>query len=104
MRLEFLQQSVEEEVNVTNPLHSQDDFSFVPLFGLGVDYVLVEGEPVAAPPAPVAGTKGGESKKVVAPTVTPKGPPRVELYGTVSQAYRPRTYGELVPTPDQAVW
>lgn len=98
MRLEFLQQSLNEEVNVANPLHSQSDFSFVPLFGLGVDYVLAEGEPVAAPPAPVAGTKGGESKKVVVPTVTPKAPPRVELYGTVSQAYRPRTYGELVPT------
>jgi Fe(3+) dicitrate transport protein len=96
MRLEFLQQSVDEEVNVANPLHSQSDFSFVPLFGLGVDYVLVEGEPVAVAPAPVTG--GKESKKVVAPTVTPHGPPRIELYGTVSQAYRPLTYGELVPT------
>jgi Fe(3+) dicitrate transport protein len=26
------------------------------------------------------------------------GPPRLELYGNVSQGYRPRTYGELVPT------
>ncbi len=26
------------------------------------------------------------------------GLPRLELYGTVAQAYRPATYGELVPT------
>src|SRR4030095_1983776 len=70
MRLEFLQQSVDEEVNVSNPLHSQSDFNFVPLFGLGVVYVLVEGEPLAAPPAPVGGSKGPEPKKVVVPTIT----------------------------------
>jgi Fe(3+) dicitrate transport protein len=103
MRLEFLEQSVDEEVNVSNPLHSQSDFNFVPLFGLGVDYVLVEGEPLVAPPAPVVGSKDTESKKVVTPVVGPVGPPRVELYGTISQAYRPITYGELVPTGASSV-
>ena len=37
------------------------------------------------------------------PIVTGFGPPRVELYGTVSQAYRPITYGELVPTGGSTV-
>lgn len=103
MRLEFLEQSVDEEVNVSNPLHSQSDFNFVPLFGLGLDYVLIEGEPLVAPPAPVAGSKGTESKKEVTPVVGSVGPPRVEVYGTISQAYRPITYGELVPTGASSV-
>ncbi len=103
MRLEFLEQSVDEEVNVSNPLHSQSDFNFVPLFGLGVDYVLVEGEPLVVLPAPVAGSKDTDSKKAVTPVVGPIGPPRVELYGTISQAYRPITYGELVPTGASSV-
>ena len=108
MRLEFLNQSLNEQVNVAKagdgePLADQSDFNFVPLFGLGVGYVLVEGEPLAAPPAPVAGSKGPEPKKVVVPPITAVGPPRVELYGTVSQAYRPITYGELVPTGASSV-
>jgi Outer membrane receptor proteins, mostly Fe transport len=108
MRLEFLNQSLDEQVNVAKagdgePLASQSDFNFVPLFGLGVGYVLVEGAPLAAPPAPVAGSKGPEPKKVVVPPITAVGPPRVELYGTVSQAYRPITYGELVPTGASSV-
>ena len=102
MRVEFLQQSVDEEVNVSNPLHSQSDFSFVPLFGLGLDYVLIEGQQIVPAP-PVAGEKGAETKNPPAPIVTAGGPPRVELYGTVSQAYRPRTYGELVPTGASSV-
>ena len=102
MRLEFLQQSVDEEVNVSNPLHSQSDFSFVPLFGLGVGYVLMEGQQIVAPP-PIAGEKGAVTKNPPAPIVTAGGPPRVELYGTVSQSYRPRTYGELVPTGASSV-
>ena len=102
MRLEFLEQSVDEEVNVSNPLHSQSDFNFVPLFGLGLDYVLIEGEQIVAAP-PVAGGKGAEAKNPPAPIVTKGGPPRVELYGTVSQAYRPITYGELVPTGGSSV-
>jgi Fe(3+) dicitrate transport protein len=102
MRLEFLNQSVDEEVNVSNPLHSQSDFNFVPLFGLGLDYVLIEGQQIVAAP-PVAGGKGAESKNPLAPIVTTGGPPRVELYGTVSQAYRPITYGELVPTGASSV-
>src|SRR6266498_3211250 len=102
MRLEFLQQSVDEEVNVSNPLHSQSDFSFVPLFGLGLDYVLIEGQQIVPAPA-VSGEKGAETKNPPAPIVTAGGPPRVELYGTVSQAYRPRTYGELVPTGASSV-
>jgi Fe(3+) dicitrate transport protein len=102
MRLEFLNQSVDEEVNVSNPLHSQSDFNFVPLFGLGLGYVLIEGEQIVPAP-PVAGEKGAETKIPPAPIVTAGGPPRVELYGTVSQAYRPITYGELVPTGASSV-
>jgi Fe(3+) dicitrate transport protein len=108
MRLEFLNQSLDEQVNVAKtgngePLASQSDFNFVPLFGLGLDYVLVEGEPLVVPPAPVEDSEGTESKKVVAPVVGPVGPPRVELYGTISQAYRPITYSELVPTGASSV-
>jgi Fe(3+) dicitrate transport protein len=102
MRLEFLNQSVDEEVNVSNPLHSQSDFNFVPLFGLGLGYVLIEGQQIVPAP-PVAGEKGAETKNPPAPIVTTGGPPRVELYGTVSQAYRPITYGELVPTGGSSV-
>jgi Fe(3+) dicitrate transport protein len=102
MRLEFLNQSVDEEVNVSNPLHSQSDFNFVPLFGLGLGYVLIEGQQIVAAP-PVAGGKGAEAKNPPAPVITAGGPPRVELYGTVSQAYRPITYGELVPTGASSV-
>jgi Fe(3+) dicitrate transport protein len=102
MRLDFLQQSVDEEVNVSNPLHSQSDFNFVPLFGLGLGYVLIEGQQIVPAPA-IAGEKGAEAKNSPAPVVTTGGPPRVELYGTVSQAYRPITYGELVPTGASSV-
>jgi Fe(3+) dicitrate transport protein len=68
MRLEFLNQSLDEQVNVAKagdgePLASQSDFNFVPLFGLGVGYVLVEGELLAAPPAPVAGSKGPNQRR-----------------------------------------
>ncbi|HMH03688.1 MAG TPA: TonB-dependent receptor plug domain-containing protein [Candidatus Udaeobacter sp.] len=108
MRLEFLNQSVDEQLNVAKtgdgePLASQSDFNFVPLFGLGVGYTVVEGAPLSVASAPVAGGKGAESKEVVSQTVTGFGPPRVELYGTVSQAYRPITYGELVPTGASSV-
>src|SRR5882724_3435986 len=103
MRLEFLEQGVDEEVNVSNPLHSQSDFHFVPLFGLGVGYVLIEGQPIAVAAAAAPDWKGGQSKNAVAQMVGPGGPPRVELYGTVSQAYRPITYGELVPTGGSSV-
>jgi Fe(3+) dicitrate transport protein len=103
MRLEFLEQSVDEEVNVSNPLHSQSDFNFVPLFGLGLNYVLIEGQPIAVAAAAAPDSKGGQSKNAVAQMVGHVGPPRVELYGTVSQAYRPITYGELVPTGGSSV-
>jgi Fe(3+) dicitrate transport protein len=105
MRLEFLQQSLQENVNITrpptDPLLSSSDFSFVPLFALGLDYVLVEGQVPA--PAPM-GKDDGKEMKNVATVMTPGGLPRLELYGTVAQAYRPRTYGELVSTaPDGVV-
>ena len=108
MRLEFLNQSVDEQFNLSKtsngePLAHQSDFNFVPLFGLGLGYVLIEGEPLPMPPPPVMGMKGPEPKNVVVPQVTSLGPPRVELYGTVSQAYRPITYGELVPTGASSV-
>src|SRR5438067_10481146 len=62
----------------------------------------MEGQQIVAPP-PIAGEKGAVTKNPPAPIVTAGGPPRVELYGTVSQAYRPRTYGELVPTGASSV-
>lgn len=97
MRLEFLQQGVDEIVNVNRDfLNTQSDFSFVPLFGLGASYVLIEGERTSA----MGGAEAIDNKEMkdVAAAVTSIGPPRLEIYGTVSQAYRPRTYGELVPT------
>ena len=107
MRLEFLNQSLNEQLNVakTNdgePLASQSDFNFVPLFALGLDYVLIEGQQIVPAP-PVAGEKGADSKNPLVPVVTTGGPPRVELYGTIAQAYRPITYGELVPTGASSV-
>jgi Fe(3+) dicitrate transport protein len=108
MRLEFFEQRLDELVNVakaTNPpgaggpqpLAFRNDFTVVPLFGLGAAYVLVEGEEIVAP-ASVAGGKGPEPKSVVSTIVTHRGPKRLELYGNISQSYRPITYGELVPT------
>jgi Fe(3+) dicitrate transport protein len=104
MRLEFFGQSLDEIVNVTrapgDPLLTQSDFSFVPLFSLGAGYVLVEGEV----PGPMSmGKDDGKAVQNAAPMVA-GGPPRLEIYGTVAQAYRPRTYGELVSTaPDGVV-
>jgi Fe(3+) dicitrate transport protein len=102
MRLEFLNQSLNEQLNVAKagdgePLASQSDFSFVPLFGLGLSYVLIEGQQIAPGPA-AAGEKGSETKNPPTSLITIGGPPRAEIYGTVSQAYRPLTYAELVPT------
>lgn len=105
MRLEFFQQSLDENVNITRPpgapLLSSDDFSFVPLFSLGLNYVLVEGQlPGSAP----MGKDAGKEMKNAVPAMVAGGSPRAELYGTVAQAYRPRTYGELVSTaPDGVV-
>jgi Fe(3+) dicitrate transport protein len=106
MRLEFLNQAADEQLNVSKtsngePLAHQSDFNFVPLFGLGLGYVLVEGEPILA--APLIAGKDVAAKNPPAPIVTGFGPPRVELYGTVSQAYRPITYGEIVPTGASSV-
>jgi Fe(3+) dicitrate transport protein len=100
MRLEFLQQSLNEELNVSRDyLLTQDDFSFVPLFGLGASYVILDGTQTSAnASAPAAKQTDGKESKNVAEAITTPGPPRLELYGTVSQAYRPRTYGDLVPT------
>src|SRR5262249_42102337 len=110
MRLEFLNQSVDEEFNFAKshsdppePLASHSDFNFVPLFGLGVGSLGVEGAPASVAFGAVGGGKGGESKELVSQTVTGFGPQRVELYGTVSEAYRPITYGELVPTGASSV-
>ncbi len=104
MRLEFFQQSLDEKVNITKPadaLLSQSDFSFVPLFSVGAGYVLVEGQVQA--PATESLSKDGKSV-VDAATMVAGGPPRLEVYATFAQAYRPRTYGELVPTaPDGVV-
>jgi outer membrane receptor for Fe3+-dicitrate len=69
MRLEFLNQAADEHLNVSktsngDPLAHQSDFNFVPLFGLGVGYVLVEGQQILSAP-PVAGEKGAEAKNPV---------------------------------------
>jgi Fe(3+) dicitrate transport protein len=104
MRLEFFGQSLDEKVNITrapgDPLLSQSDFSFVPLFSLGGGYVLVEGQV----PGPVSMSKEEGQSVQSAPTRVAGGSPRLEVYATVAQAYRPRTYGELVSTaPDGVV-
>ena len=104
-RIEFFQQSLVETLNITKPvdeLLSKSDFSTVPLFALGLDYVLIEGEQTSALSAP-AGKGDAKEMKNVASTVTSVGPPRVELYATVAQAYRPLTYGDLVPTSADGV-
>ena len=95
MRLEFLNQSLEETFNITRPtnLLTKDDDFFVPLFSLGLGYVLIEGQ------HPVTTTaKDAKDAKNAPTTMVAGGLPRLELYGTVAQAYRPITYGELVPT------
>ena len=94
MRLEFLQQSLDETLNVTRSyLLTRDDDSFVPLFSLGLGYVLVEGQQ-----AVTSTGDSKDSKNVTTTTMVAGGSPRAELYATAAQAYRPRTYGELVPT------
>jgi Fe(3+) dicitrate transport protein len=104
MRLEFLDQTLDETFNFAKannppalggpqPLASRDDSSFVPLFSLGLGYVLLEGQQAVTTTA-----KDAKDSKNVTTTMTAGGPPRLELYATASQAYRPRTYGELVPT------
>ena len=108
MRLEFLNQAADEQFNRAKtsdgePLAHQSDFDFVPLFGLGLGYTLVEGQEILSVPPIAGGGKGAETKNHPAPVVTGSGSPRVELYGTVSQAYRPITYGELVPTGASSV-
>jgi Fe(3+) dicitrate transport protein len=95
-RVEFINTSLEEEINVAKPpalLGDQSDFAVVPLFGLGVSYAILEGTETSS-----GGAADPKDHKAVAPTTTVTGPTRVELYGNVSQGYRPRTYGELVPT------
>ncbi len=59
--------------------------------------MLVEGTQTTTGPV-TTDPKHYDSKKSTVATVTEVGPPRLELFGNVSQGYRPRTYGELVPT------
>lgn len=111
MRLEFLQQSLDEKVNITKtdllppePLASRSDFFFVPLFGLGASYAVIDA-PVAAT-GTAAGGKGADDKNVRSspgPAASDSGPPLLEIYGNISQAYRPITYGELVLTSPGSV-
>lgn len=75
LRLENIWQGVKEKVNVAKtsvgvPLADEDDYEFVPLFGLGLAYEFVE---------------------------------RVEIYGNVSQSYRPKIYTQAVPTGGTAL-
>ena len=101
MRLEFLNQSLDEDFNITRTtLLSKDDDFFVPLFSLGVGYVLIEGEHAVTSTA----NDSKDAKNAAATTTTAAGgSPRLEVYGTVAQAYRPITYGELVPTAANGV-
>jgi Fe(3+) dicitrate transport protein len=72
MRLEFIGQSLDEILNFAKrtlpppdgpvPLATRSDFSFVPLFGIGASYVLIEGKQIISP-VPVAGGKGPEGKE-----------------------------------------
>ena len=103
MRLEFLWQNLDETFNITRPnnLLTRNDFSFVPLFSLGVGYVLVEGQHAVETIGKDVDAKDG--KNVITTTMVAGGLPRLELYATVAQAYRPRTYGELVPTSANGV-
>ncbi|HEX8490563.1 MAG TPA: TonB-dependent receptor, partial [Chthoniobacterales bacterium] len=108
-RIEFIDQSLDEDVNVakaTNPasqggpfpLAHQSDFSVTPLFGLGISYLLVEGGQTSTS-GTLPDPKDQDAKETTAAAViTEAGPPRLELYSNVSKGYRPRTYGELVPT------
>ena len=106
-RLDFIQQGLVERVNITktippDSLKTQSDFSFVPLFSVGASYVLIEGLQTTEAPAGKDFSKDSKQIKNVVPVVT-AGPPRLEIYGTFAQAYRPRTYGELVPTAPNGV-
>jgi len=97
MRLELIKESLDEEFNINRPtrLLTKDDDFFVPLFSLGLGYVLVDGEHAVTSTA----NESKDAKNAMATTtMVAGGPPRAELYGTVAQAYRPATYGELVPT------
>ena len=102
VRLENLWQSLDESLNLAKtdagePLASRSDFSFVPLFGIGLGCVVLPAqEQIAIAVAP--GEKGGSAKETRALSSLVAGPPRAELYANVSQAHRPRTYGELVLT------
>ncbi len=99
-RVEFIDTSLDEQINLAKagnnpptPLAQQSDFSTVPLFGLGLSYILVDGIETST-----GGTVDPKDHKATTTTVTHSGPPRAELFGNVSQGYRPRTYGELAPT------
>jgi Fe(3+) dicitrate transport protein len=101
-RLEFLSMSLEEEFNITRPtLLSKDDDFFVPLFSLGIGYVLLEGQQAVTDTAKDA--KDAKSAVSTTTTMSAAGSPRLELYATAAQAYRPITYGELVPTAANGV-
>ncbi len=101
MRLEFLNQTLDETLNVTrNFLLDRDDDSFVPLFSLGLGYVLIEGQ---QPVTTTAKDPKDAKHMISSTTMTAGGLPRLELYATAAQAYRPRTYGELVPTSANGV-
>src|SRR4030095_7081300 len=70
MRTEFTAQSLVETLNVSKPvdeLLSKSDFSTVPLFALGLDYVAIEGEQTSAVSAP-AGKDDAQRKKKRAST------------------------------------
>ena len=93
MRLEFIDQSLEESFNIAKPLATASDFSFVPLFGLGASYVILPHVEAAA------ATTGKDGKEIQSPTITAiTGPPLLEVYGNVSQGYRPKTYEAALPT------
>ncbi len=70
VRGEFIQQSVDEEIDVTNGVSDRNDNTTKPLFGLGSSYATTE---------------------------------KTELYANVSTAYKPKTYGDVLPTAANTV-
>ncbi len=104
MRLEFIEQAVDESFNISKmeagtPLAADSQFSFVPLFGFGISYELLTDESRTTSAA--YDGKGAARKP---PSLPEGGAPRLELYGNVSQAYRPKTYEAALPTgPTQFV-
>ena len=106
MRLEFFGQSLDEEVNITKTDVPFGIETIFPLchFWIGASYVLVEGEASHHCLRRRWGEAGKRKRRRMSRTVGGASwSPRLEIYGNLSQAYRPRSYGELIPTAANGV-